>query len=41
MNDWRILIYCDDNGCPIYISKDLDAFLELMRFPEFADEPSE
>ena len=41
MNDWRILIYCDDSGVPIYISKDLDAFLEMMRFPEFADEPSE
>jgi len=36
-----ILIYCDDNGDPIYISKDLPVFLERLRFDEFVDKPSE
>ena len=41
MDDWRILVYCADNGDPIYVSKDLPIWLERLRFTEFVDEPSE
>jgi len=41
MGYWCILIYCDDNGDPIYVSKDLPAYLEKLRFDEFVDKPSE